>query len=170
MPEPAPIFWNLPAGALLAQLQSQPEGLAAEEARTRRARYAGLRLKPNRDIRPLVLLLAGGYRTTAAGEIRYGDFAQLVRWHLGNGVDGICVAGDNGESWTLSLDERRRLETQRLPTAGRQHQHAVAPGEHGVHGFALQRAKARKPPDAMDRVEEGGIGRGRAIGDQAFLA
>ena len=58
MPEPAPIFWNLPAGALLAQLQSQPEGLAAEEARTRRARYAGFRLNPNRDIRPLVLLFA----------------------------------------------------------------------------------------------------------------
>ena len=45
---------------------------------------------------------------TESGELRLDAFAELVRWHLAQGADGICVAGDNGESWTLSLDERRR--------------------------------------------------------------
>ena len=45
----------------------------------------------------------------ASGEIRYEDFERIVEWHIGKGADGICVAGDNGESWTLSVEERRRL-------------------------------------------------------------
>ena len=58
MPEPTPTFWSLSADQLLADLRSSPEGLAANEVRDRQARYAQLRLKPQRDIRPLVLLFA----------------------------------------------------------------------------------------------------------------
>jgi 4-hydroxy-tetrahydrodipicolinate synthase len=43
------------------------------------------------------------------GRIDYDAFARLVGWHLSRGVDGICVAGDNGESWSLSFDERKKL-------------------------------------------------------------
>ncbi len=42
-----------------------------------------------------------------AGRIDLDAFAHLVEWHLSRGVDGICVAGDNGESWSLSVDERK---------------------------------------------------------------
>ncbi len=45
--------------------------------------------------------------------------------------------------------ERRRLETQRLPAAGRQHDDAVASGEDGLHRFALQRTEARESPHAL---------------------
>ena len=44
-----------------------------------------------------------------AGRIDFDAFAHLVEWHLSRGVDGICVAGDNGESWSLNVDERKKL-------------------------------------------------------------
>lgn len=44
--------------------------------------------------------------------IDYDVFARLIEWHLSRGVDGICVAGDNGESWSLSFDERKRLSQE----------------------------------------------------------
>ena len=43
------------------------------------------------------------------GQIYYDDLEEIVRWHLSCGADGICVAGDNGESWALSVEERRKL-------------------------------------------------------------
>ena len=43
------------------------------------------------------------------GDLRLDAFEALVAWHVAQGVDGVCIAGDNGESWTLSVDERRRL-------------------------------------------------------------
>ncbi len=43
------------------------------------------------------------------GEIMEDAFAGLVEHLIGIGAQGICVAGDNGESWALSLDERKRL-------------------------------------------------------------
>jgi 4-hydroxy-tetrahydrodipicolinate synthase len=46
---------------------------------------------------------------TETGDLMIDAFAELVRWHLMNRVDGICVAGDNGEAWSLTLEERRRL-------------------------------------------------------------
>ena len=46
---------------------------------------------------------------SASGELRIDAYTALVRWHLAQGVDGICVAGDNGESWSLSIEERRQL-------------------------------------------------------------
>lgn len=44
-----------------------------------------------------------------AGQIDFDAFARLVDWHVSRGVDGICVAGDNGESWSLGFDERKKL-------------------------------------------------------------
>jgi 4-hydroxy-tetrahydrodipicolinate synthase len=46
---------------------------------------------------------------TPEGEIMADAFTEIVRWLIGNGATGICVAGDNGESWTLDVDERSRL-------------------------------------------------------------
>src|SRR5262249_62310612 len=45
----------------------------------------------------------------AKGEIQVTDFENIVRWFLDIGADGICIAGDNGESWALSIEERRTL-------------------------------------------------------------
>jgi 4-hydroxy-tetrahydrodipicolinate synthase len=45
----------------------------------------------------------------ANGEIMEDAFRHIVDWLIGNGATAICVAGDNGESWTLSPDERGRL-------------------------------------------------------------
>ncbi len=44
-----------------------------------------------------------------AGDIVFGDYERVLRWHLDRGVDGLCIAGDNGESWTLSVSERAKL-------------------------------------------------------------
>ncbi len=53
----------------------------------------------------------------ASGEIRYEDFGRLIAWHISQGADGICVAGDNGEAWSLSIEERRRLASLAVETA-----------------------------------------------------
>ncbi|MBL8836612.1 MAG: dihydrodipicolinate synthase family protein [Alphaproteobacteria bacterium] len=45
----------------------------------------------------------------ANGDLRLDAFEAVLDWHLANGVDGICVAGDNGESWALTKEERARL-------------------------------------------------------------
>ena len=45
----------------------------------------------------------------ADGVIIERDFRAMVDALIGFGATAICVAGDNGESWTLSIDERRRL-------------------------------------------------------------
>jgi Mg2+-importing ATPase len=54
----ATAFWSMPADELLARLQTRAEGLSAEEAQERQARYASIRLKPRQDIRPLLALLS----------------------------------------------------------------------------------------------------------------
>ncbi|MEO3427508.1 dihydrodipicolinate synthase family protein [Pelagibius sp. CAU 1746] len=43
------------------------------------------------------------------GEILEDDYCAMVEWLIGLGATGICVAGDNGESWALSANERGRL-------------------------------------------------------------
>ena len=45
----------------------------------------------------------------ANGEIMEDAFKHLVDWLIGNGASAICVAGDNGETWALSAEERGRL-------------------------------------------------------------
>lgn len=45
----------------------------------------------------------------ASGEIMEDAFREVVERQIGIGASGICVAGDNGESWSLDVDERRRL-------------------------------------------------------------
>jgi len=43
------------------------------------------------------------------GAIVENDFGALVDWLIGIGAQAICVAGDNGESWNLDVNERSRL-------------------------------------------------------------
>jgi len=45
----------------------------------------------------------------AKGRIMEDAFADLVEFLIGRGATGICIAGDNGESWALSAQERGRL-------------------------------------------------------------
>ncbi|MFO0706325.1 MAG: magnesium-translocating P-type ATPase [Nitrospira sp.] len=87
MPEPTPAFWSLSAEHLLADLRSSPEGLAADEARDRQARYAHLRLKPHRDIRPLVLLFAQ-FRSPI---ILILMFAAVVSFFLSDRTDALII-------------------------------------------------------------------------------
>jgi len=46
---------------------------------------------------------------SATGEIMEDAFAEIIEWTIGNGAQGICTAGDNGESWALTPEERKRL-------------------------------------------------------------
>lgn len=46
---------------------------------------------------------------TAVGEIMEDAFREVVDRQIRIGASGICVAGDNGESWTLDVTERARL-------------------------------------------------------------
>jgi len=39
------------------------------------------------------------------GEFMPDAFAQIIRWHRDHGTRGFLVAGDNGEHWSLSLEE-----------------------------------------------------------------
>lgn len=43
------------------------------------------------------------------GAIMLDAFSDLVGWLIDLGATAICVAGDNGESWTLDAPERRML-------------------------------------------------------------
>lgn len=45
----------------------------------------------------------------ANGEIMEDAFVEIVEHFVGVGATGICIAGDNGESWALSPQERGRL-------------------------------------------------------------
>jgi 4-hydroxy-tetrahydrodipicolinate synthase len=55
---------------------------------------------------------------TPGGEIMMDAYRELIRWHLDQRVDGICVAGDNGESWSLSTEERRQLAAATVKIVG----------------------------------------------------
>ena len=46
---------------------------------------------------------------TVTGEIMEDAFRELTERLIACGTCAICVAGDNGEAWTLSLEERRHL-------------------------------------------------------------
>lgn len=46
---------------------------------------------------------------TEKGEIMEDAFQDIVGWLIDCGAEGICIAGDNGESWTLDAGERARL-------------------------------------------------------------
>jgi Mg2+-importing ATPase len=51
-------FWSMPVEEALRHAETRPEGLTAEEARTRQAYYSSFRIKPHRDTRPLTILAA----------------------------------------------------------------------------------------------------------------
>ncbi len=44
-----------------------------------------------------------------AGDIMVDCLEEVIRWHLKNGADAICLAGDNGEAWALSHQDRKIL-------------------------------------------------------------
>jgi len=44
-----------------------------------------------------------------SGEIVEDAFVEVVRALVARGATGVCIAGDNGESWALSAEERGRL-------------------------------------------------------------
>lgn len=44
-----------------------------------------------------------------SGEIMFDAFAAVLDFLVARGASAICVAGDNGESWALSAEERGRL-------------------------------------------------------------
>ena len=46
---------------------------------------------------------------TQTGEIVTDDFLAIIDHMLAIGANGICVAGDNGESWALTPEERAML-------------------------------------------------------------
>jgi 4-hydroxy-tetrahydrodipicolinate synthase len=52
-----------------------------------------------------------------AGDIVESAFSAIVEHMIGIGAGGICVAGDNGESWALSASERGRLTRLAVDTA-----------------------------------------------------
>ncbi len=55
---------------------------------------------------------------TPDGEIMADAYEALIRWHLEQRIDGICVAGDNGEIWSLSTEERRLLAATAVKIVG----------------------------------------------------
>ncbi|MDP7650077.1 MAG: dihydrodipicolinate synthase family protein [Rhodospirillales bacterium] len=55
----------------------------------------------------------------AAGDLMIDRFAEVVQWHLDRGADGICVAGDNGEAWSLDAEDRKQLAETAVGVANR---------------------------------------------------
>lgn len=59
---------------------------------------------------------------SAKGDIMEDAFVELFEFLISRGATGICIAGDNGESWALSAAERGRLVRLAKDTArGRVH-------------------------------------------------
>jgi len=52
------------------------------------------------------------------GELDREALERLLRWHLEQGADALCLAGDNGEAWALRPDERRRMVETAVEVAG----------------------------------------------------
>ena len=85
-----------------------------------------------------------------SGEIDLEAFAQLIEWHIERGVDGICVAGDNGESWALTYDEREKLASEASEIIdGRIRFIVGATAHHAVH--MPRYANGRNPLDRFTR-------------------
>ncbi|MBY5918413.1 dihydrodipicolinate synthase family protein [Rhizobium leguminosarum] len=59
------------------------------------------------DLHGYVPAIATPFSNT--GEIMEDAFVELFEFLIGRGATTICIAGDNGESWALSADERGRL-------------------------------------------------------------
>ncbi|HVE49232.1 MAG TPA: dihydrodipicolinate synthase family protein [Casimicrobiaceae bacterium] len=53
------------------------------------------------------------------GSIDESAFQSIVGWLIDLRATAICVAGDNGESWNLDVDERARLTTLAVDAAAR---------------------------------------------------
>lgn len=64
------------------------------------------------------------------GELMIDDFTRIVRWHIDQGVDGIFIAGDNGEGWALTYEERKILAEAAVKVA--EGRIAVVMGVNGI--------------------------------------
>jgi Mg2+-importing ATPase len=82
-------YWSLRADEVVRLLQAQPEGLATEEAGKRQAEAAGLRLRPRRDIRPLLFLLSQ-FRSPITLLLL---FAATVSYFLSDPTDALIILG-----------------------------------------------------------------------------
>jgi 4-hydroxy-tetrahydrodipicolinate synthase len=89
---------------------------------------------------------------TTSGEIMLDAYQDLVGWLIEIGATAICVAGDNGESWTLDAGERASLTAAAVtaaagrvpiltgasaPSAARTIDFARAVAEAGAQGLLL---------------------------------
>lgn len=72
----------------------------------------------------------------ASGAFLSDAFAELLRWHIGNGAEGLVIAADNGEASLLTLDDRRAMaEVAVREAAGRV---PVVMGAIGTHAFTAE--------------------------------
>ncbi len=109
----------------------------------------------------------------SVGRVDYDAFDALLEWHLKRGVDGLCIAGDNGESWALAPQDRRRLAEQAVraaagripvivgasaPTARASIAYAEALADTGIAGLMigpqayLMKATTRELVERMERI------------------
>lgn len=56
MERPIQAFWSMPVEEVLRHAETKPEGLTAEEVRTRQVYYSSSRINPRRDTHPLTIL------------------------------------------------------------------------------------------------------------------
>ena len=80
-------YWTISAAELLDRLRTTPEGLSTDEAQQRRSRYASLRLRARRDIRPLMLLLA----QIRSPIIVILVFAATISFFLSDRTDALII-------------------------------------------------------------------------------
>lgn len=55
---------------------------------------------------------------TETGDLDQEALVRVLEWHIEQGADGICVAGDNGEAWALQSEDRRQLAEAAVRVAG----------------------------------------------------
>ena len=53
-----------------------------------------------------------------SGALMLDCFEELLRWHLDQGAQGLCVGADNGESWALTTEELRQVARTAFKVAG----------------------------------------------------
>lgn len=80
-------FWSMPVEEALRHAETRPEGLTADEARTRQAYYSSSRIKPHRDVHSLTIL-AAQFRSPI---ILILIFAALVSLFLSDPIDAAII-------------------------------------------------------------------------------
>ena len=52
-----------------------------------------------------------------AGDLMLDRFEELMRWHLDQGAEGLCIGADNGESWALTPRELGQITAAAVKVA-----------------------------------------------------